>query len=181
MSIIFRKGAFYDIPQLEAINAELKNGSSTTGFLRQLINFAQVILAPDADVFLAEQEGEILGYSIISYTFPTDKLHCFKNCIYPLLDLTNSSKYIYSKQLAIAKNYQRQGIGSFIYQSLFEAFPHHIFLGIVLVDNQASLDFQLSQSARFAAEYWKEDKLTGYLLAKGKPLMPQQNMDNFIA
>jgi len=172
MTIIFRRAILNDVYSLQTINEELQVGTSEEGFLSQILNFENLLLTEEHSIYVAEEAGELLGYIIVAPSFPEDRLSYLRNSIYPLLDLTNSAKYHYIKQLAVQRKYQRQGIGSFLYTSLFALFPLHLFLGIVLAENQASLNFQLTKGAQVAAEYWKKEKLAGYLLVKGQSLLP---------
>lgn len=178
MSLIFREANFNDINQLTSINLELQDVNENNGFLRNILKFEHLIWDNNINIYVAEivgeMTGEIAGYIITAKDYPKENINNFKNNSFPSHLLLNTHNFLHIKQLAVSKKYQRQGIGSFLYISLFNILPTHLFFGLVLLENKASFNFQTSLGAKVFSEYWENNKHIGNILLKGKALLPTE-------
>ncbi|MHA2425759.1 MAG: GNAT family N-acetyltransferase [Candidatus Thorarchaeota archaeon] len=125
VDIHFSRATLDDVPDIVEINTSLIGSNDPGGFLViefEVDTIQHMIETNELQFYVAKNEsGNILGYAQVCDRLD---LSLLDDMIWINLELRRlaesilNDKYVYVKQLAVRRGYQRKGIASFIYENL---------------------------------------------------------------
>ncbi|MCW6038142.1 GNAT family N-acetyltransferase [Spirulina subsalsa FACHB-351] len=167
---IFRladQGDIDGIIKIHNLNVFTTQSSHEKGFLLMPVT-AEIIAqnrAKSMQYFVAARDTEILGFTLVA---PLTLTQDYTAPLYwtnpAILEKTREApeRHIFISLVAIHPQFMVQGVGHFLYQSLFSEFSDYYFSAFVVnkpVKNQRSINFHLKQGFTLAATMQREQFL----------------------
>jgi len=142
--ISFLPASMDDVTSIvEEINSHYNHFGDGDGFLVGYRNYA-LVQSDLNNYFIAKKGNAILGHIQIKRSLPEefDSLDWYDEMYYKKLKYCEN--VIYISQIVVKSNYCNHGIGSFLYNKIFQQFNNYVFFSSVVVkpfNNKHSLDF----------------------------------------
>ncbi len=169
-NLIFRPAAPSDIQAIVKINnqyTELGNNADNHGLLLKKLDMENVensIAANTNRYFVAQTSDSVInGFIEIADHFADNLLEHIQWEDEIMRDIVLSDRTIYIEQVAVDKNFQSQGVASYLYHSIFEMFPDTVFTAFVInrpIKNTSSISFHKKQGFKKAA-YFESKQFLG--------------------
>lgn len=162
-AIMLRNATIWDVEHIVNINNALLAFNHSTGFIISKLEsnqLKQYILGNPNSIKVAITPDNILaGFIELSVSVDVDvisKLYWFDQ---KLKTVFEKGKKLYIKKVAVKPDYQRQNVGKFMYEAIFEEHPEHILYSFIVkkpFENIVSLKFHKKmgfiEAAKFKAE-----------------------------
>ncbi|MET3697926.1 L-amino acid N-acyltransferase YncA [Bacillus oleivorans] len=141
----FEKATYYDIEEIVDINNSYFNGRVIEGgfLLKKLVpNDVRQAIDYQEDLYFVAKDsnGKVIGYIELKSQFPAEVMDGLE--WESPFDLQQEQFYI--EQVAVHQEYQRKGVGSFLYDQTFRTFPEKNFSAFVVsqpIRNESSIRF----------------------------------------
>ncbi|MDY7036039.1 MAG: GNAT family N-acetyltransferase [Thermodesulfobacteriota bacterium] len=99
---------------------------------------------PDYISVAITSDDTIAGFIELSFSVDVDVIKKLEWFDENLRTKFENGKKLYIEKVAVKSNYQRQNVGKFMYEAIFEKYPEHIFYSFIVkkpFDNIVSLNF----------------------------------------
>lgn len=149
--LTFTEAALEDAPAIVEINNTHVNSQSNDGFLLKkldLYELQETIRTKEERYFVAKIPSDsIVGFIELSTHFSNEIMQQLEWKDQQLREMILNYQHFYVEQIAIRKEFQRKGIGSFLYRTVLNLFPNAVFSAFVVnkpIKNNASIEFHMN-------------------------------------
>jgi ribosomal protein S18 acetylase RimI-like enzyme len=161
--IILRNASKFDVEQIAEINNSFLTFSKSNGFIISKIECNQleqyILSNPNSIKVAINQNNELIGFIEVSSSVDVNVISKLQWFDQNTKSVFENGEKLYIEKVAVKPTYQRQNVGKFIYEAIFEEYPEHIFYSFIVkkpFDNIVSVKFHKEmgfiETAKFKAD-----------------------------
>jgi len=131
----FRNAGLNDIQDIIHINNSYLSFNTKSGFLitkYSETSLAKLITNNPNCIFVATENGVIIGFIAISFKLDTDVINTLEWFDQSAKNKFEQSKPLYIEKVAVKIGQEKKQVGTFLYHSLIQQFPDFLFYSFIV-------------------------------------------------